>query len=166
MFVKSQLYPKRYAFFLQFLLIFCSCCGTALAGRSWRRLGLTLNIFCQPLRTCLALQYPRVSSVERRDGSEPCGRSLFTDSSTFDALRRPCSIFGVLLEEPIRRSSMTMTSLLRETETFFFSCSSSCLGSRCSWRAARSSAQELGARTHRESSQKRTGERRRMDAAG
>lgn len=58
MFVKSQLYPKRYAFFLQFLLIFCSCCGTALAGRSWRRHGLTLNIFCQPSALVSLLSIP------------------------------------------------------------------------------------------------------------
>lgn len=41
-------------------------------------------------------QYPRLSSAERRDGKEPCGRSLFTDSSTVDALRRSRSIFGVV----------------------------------------------------------------------
>lgn len=30
MFAKSHINPKRHAFFVQFMLIFCSCCGTAL----------------------------------------------------------------------------------------------------------------------------------------
>lgn len=32
MFAESQIYPRRHAFFVQFTLIFCSCCGTALCG--------------------------------------------------------------------------------------------------------------------------------------
>lgn len=119
MFAKSQLYPKRYAFFLQFLLIFCSCCGT-LAGRSWRRHGLTLNIFCQPFHTSLILSIsvsrPRCAEIARsRAGARS---SQNPPSSTSSGVR---AAFSALLGgEPIGRSSMTVVSLLTEMEPWLF----------------------------------------------
>lgn len=41
-------------------------------------------------------QYLRLSSAVCRDRSEPCGSSLFTESSILDSLRRSRSIFGVV----------------------------------------------------------------------
>lgn len=120
MFVKAQLYPKGYAFFLQFLLIVCSCCGT-LAGRSWRRHGLTLNIFCQPFHTSrilsISVSRPRCAEIARsRAGARS---SQNPPSSTRSGVR---AAFSALLGEPIDRSSTTVASLLREIEPccFFF----------------------------------------------
>lgn len=127
MFVKSLLYPKRSAFFLQFLL-FCSCCGT-LAGRSWRRHGLTLNMFCQALHTSLILSVsvsrPRCAEVARSRTGDRSSQN--PPSSTRSGVR---AAFSALWGEPIGRSSMTAASLLRETEPCFFSPS---LSSFVSW---------------------------------
>lgn len=41
-------------------------------------------------------QYLRLPSAVRRDSSEPCGSSLFTEFSNLDSLRRSRSIFGVV----------------------------------------------------------------------
>lgn len=75
--------------------------------------------FLPTLRTCLLLSIP-VSPPwsEEMARSRAGDRSSQTPPpSTRSGVR---AAFSASLEEPIRRSSMTMTSLLRETETFFF----------------------------------------------
>lgn len=75
--------------------------------------------FLPTLHTCLLLSVP-VSPP----WSEEVARSRAGDrsSQTPPPSTRPGvrAAFSASLEEPIRRSSMTMTSLLGETETFFF----------------------------------------------
>lgn len=108
--------PSVPAHFLQLLR---DACGSLLKTTrpNFKHFLPTLPHFSDP--QCL-----RLPSVVRRDSSEPCGSSLFTESSILDSLRRSRSISGVFFfggGEPIGRSSMTVASLLREMEPFSLS---------------------------------------------
>lgn len=80
--------PSVPAHFLQLLR---DACGSLLKTTrpNFKHFLPTLPHFSDP-------QYLRLSSAVRRDSSEPCGSSLFTESSILDSLRRSRSIFGVV----------------------------------------------------------------------
>lgn len=80
--------PSVPAHFLQLLR---DACGSLLKTTrpNFKHFLPTLPHFSDP-------QSLRLPSAARRDGSEPCGSSLFTESSILDSLRRSRSIFGVV----------------------------------------------------------------------
>lgn len=77
--------------------------------------------FLPTLHTCLVLSIPvSLPWSEEMPRSRAGDRSSQTPPHSSRSGVRAAFSASASLEEPIRRSSMTMTSLLRETETFFF----------------------------------------------
>lgn len=108
--VKSQIYPKRHAFFFQFLLIFCSCCGAALC---W----LALVDDTAQLWTCFFFVTPsssiRLICVSPQWSAETVW-SLAGDPSSPRRPRSPGSgvhaAFAVFLPEPAIAAHLSISA--------------------------------------------------------